>query len=277
MEGIRREKYKDDIAEISKCFAKFSDIEQVGILHELIDDTPYKTKNYTKYIHDEYYIKHNKPELMDTNKKYYDLDISNDDSNDILNLIENRYSVRDYENKPLKFKEFSQIIYYSMGVKYIGRGAYDQREFPFRYTNNQGGLNHLDLYLIVNNVEGIEQGLYYYDFINNRIYQMDQGNMRAIISQINYQNEFSVYSNFLAIIVTDLRRVVPKYYKRAYRMAHVDAGILTGYMQLIAENNKVSSCVIAGYLEHNIENLLNLMEDEYPIITISFGYKAGTV
>ena len=48
-------------------------------------------------------------------------------------------------------------------------------------------------------------------------------------------------------------------------------------MQLIAENNKVSSCVIAGYLEHNIENLLNLMEDEYPIITISFGYKAGTV
>lgn len=278
MEGIRIKKYKDDIDSVKNIIAKYSDIEQVAILHELIDDTPYKTKNYMKYIHDEYYIKHNKSDIIEKSKKYYQLDLEdNEVSNGIIGLIKDRYSIRDYKNIPIKFKEFSQILHYSMGLKCIGRGAYDQREFPFKYCNSQGGLNHLDLYLIVNNVEGVEQGLYYYDFIKDRIYQVDKGNMRSLIGEVNFQNEFSTYSSFLAIIVTDLSRVVPKYYKRAYRMAHVDAGILAGYLQLVAENNNVNSCVIAGYLEHKLEDILNLSENDYPVLTMSFGYRGGLV
>lgn len=279
MNGIRIDKYQEDINSVRNIIAKYPDIEQVAILHELIDDTPFKTKNYMKYIHDEYYIKHNKSDIINNCSKFYELDIDSNEevSRGVIELIKDRYSVRDYKNMPIKFKEFSQIVHYSMGLKCFGRGAYDQREFPFKYCNSQGGLNHLDLYLIVNNVEGVEQGLYYYDFIENKIWQMDNGNMRSIIGEINFQNEFSTYSNFLAIIVSDLSRVVPKYYKRAYRMAHVDAGIVSAYLQLTAEKNDISSCIVAGYLEHRVEDLLNLTEDDYPILTMSFGYKGGRV
>ena len=133
----------------------------------------------------------------------------------------------------------------------------------------------MDLYIIANSVEGIQSGLYYYDFINNEICMMDYGNLRGIIGDINYQNEFTQYSNFVAIMVADLSRVIPKYYKRAYRMAHVDTGIAASYMQLVAEAQGISSCVVAGYLEHKLEDLLELTENDYPIVMMCFGRQSA--
>lgn len=181
--------------------------------------------------------------------------------------------MRDYANQDITFEQLSTLLHYSMGKKRVARGAYDQREYPFRFCNSAGGLNHLDLYLLINRVSGIESGVYYYDFINDALIQMDHGNMRSVISNINFQNEFSVYSNFVAVVVSDLSRIVPKYYKRAYRMAHVDGGIAMAYMQVLGEYLGISSCIIAGFLENELECLLDLTEDDYPLATMSFGVK----
>lgn len=274
-EGKRVEKFSEKIQSLKESLADHNDLEQVGILHELIDDTPYKTKNYMRYVHDEYHIVHNKPHIIERAKKVYTLQNTEKEIDEnLFSLIKNRVSTRDYLNKTISFEDFSNIIHYSFGIKSVGRGAYDQKEFPFRYINSQGGLNYLDLYVFVSNVESIEQGLYYYDFINNKLCQIDYGNFRYSINEIHFQNEFAVYGNFTCLLVADLSRVVPKYYKRSYRMAHVDAGIALAYMQLISEYHSIASCIIAGYLEHIIEDMIDLTEDEYPIATICFGYES---
>ena len=69
-----------------------------------------------------------------------------------------------------------------------------------------------------------------------------------------WSSEFSKWSfQYIQIwfvaIVSDLSRIVPKYYKRAYRMVHVDAGIALSYLQIIGEYVGVSSCIVAGFLE----------------------------
>lgn len=274
MEGIRLNKYSNELNEVEMKIAALSDIEQVAVLHELIDDTPFKTKNYNKYAHDEYYIRHNKQEIIHSDGKRISLKQSeNLPECDLVKLIAGRDSLRDYANQDITFGQLSTLLHYSMGKKRVARGTYDQREYPFRFCNSAGGLNHLDLYLLINRVEGIESGLYYYDFIDDALIQMDYGNMRSTISRINFQNEFSVYSNFVAIVVSDLSRIVPKYYKRAYRMAHVDGGIAMAYMQILGEYLGVSSCIIAGFLENEIEHLLHLTENDYPIATMSFGVR----
>lgn len=273
MEGTRIAKYGDVIRDVRESLAELTDIEQVGVLHELIDDTPYKSQSYAKYLHDEYYIQHNKPDIISRSSKSYTLAVDDTTTGHLMDTIRGRHSVRDYANADVDFNVFSRVLHYSFGVKYFGRGAYGRREFPFKYTNTQGGLNYLDLYVVVNRVEGVDQGLYYYDFICDRICQMDRGNMRGLLGEINYQNEFCAYSNFVCFVVADMSRVVPKYYRRAYRFAHVDAGILTAYLQLIAEDNGLGSCAIAGYLEHKLEKVLELGADEYPLLAVSVGRK----
>ncbi len=267
------------LQQIKEQLLDVTDIDQIKITHELIDDTPYKTKNYLKYMHDEYYIQHHKAHLIQQSLKKIPLKANRERfQNQMLpDLISNRHSLRDYENKQVDFETFSNIIHYSFGVKNYGLGAYNQKKYPFKYTNSQGGLNYLDLYIVALNVEGLEQGLYYYDFIHNELCLMDAGNMRPLINDIHFQNEFTVYSNFICFIVADMERVVPKYYKRAYRFSHVDTGILTAYLQLIAEFHDLGSCSVAGYLEHKLEDLLGLSSNDYPIVSICFGYKPEEV
>jgi SagB-type dehydrogenase family enzyme len=275
MKGIRIESYTNEILKIKEILEEYEDLIQVGILHELIDDTPYKTENYLKYNQDNYNVVHNKKKLIDNCIKYYELNPSETGEKiDLFSVIRNRKSVRDYINKKIPFEDFSNIIFYSFGVKSTGRGAYDQKEYPFKYVNSQGGLNYLDLFLFINNVESVEQGLYYYDFIGNKICQMDNGNFRNFLNEIHFQNEFTIYANFVAVLVADLARVVPKYYKRAYRMAHVDTGIALSYLQIISEYQGVSSCIVAGYLEHILEDILNLSKSDYPVATCHLDIKA---
>ena len=272
MEGIRLNKYSTEIKNIELQIASLPDIEQVAILHELIDDTPFKTESYNKYAHDEYYICHNKSEIVSGSGKRILLDVPEEFPEcNLVKLIANRDSARDYTNKSISFQQLSTMLHYSLGKKRIARGAYDQREYPFRFCNSAGGLNHLDIYLFINRVDGIESGIYYYDFISDALIQMDHGNMRSIIGHVNFQNEFSIYSNFVGVIVSDLSRIVPKYYKRAYRMAHVDGGIAMSYLQILGEYVGISSCIIAGFLEHELEKLLHLTCDDYPIATMAFG------
>lgn len=275
MEGTRINELSEKLQSIKEQLIDVSDIDQVKVMHEMIDDTPYKTQNYMKYMHDEYHIEHNKKELIENSKVKYKLSVDKNKlcEEDVIQIISNRHSLRDFENKTIEFETFSNIIHYSFGVKYYGLGAYNQKRYPFKYTNTQGGLNYLDLYIIVNNVENIEKGLYYYDFINDEICLLDRGNMRPLINEINFQNEFTVYSNFVCFIVADMQRVVPKYYKRAYRFSHVDTGILAAYLQILAEYHGIGSCAVAGYLEHKLEKLIGLSSNEYPILSICFGYK----
>lgn len=279
MEGVRIEEVSEKVLQVKEQLLDLTDINQLKVIHEVIDDTPYKTKNFMKYLHNEYNIKHNRNEIIENSVAKYKLQPSKElfiDTN-FINIIENRHSLRDYENKMVPFEVFSNLLHYSFGVKYFGFGAYNKREYPIKYSNSQGGLNYLDLYIVVNKVKGIEQGLYYYNFINDEICLMDRGNMRPIIKEINFQNEFTAYCNFICIVVGDMQRVVPKYYKRAYRFSHVDTGILIAYLQLIGEYQGLSSCAVAGFLEHKIDELLCLSSNEYPMISMSFGYRPEEV
>ena len=64
MKGIRIESYTNEILKIKEILEEYEDLIQVGILHELIDDTPYKTENYLKYNQDNYNVVHNKKNLL---------------------------------------------------------------------------------------------------------------------------------------------------------------------------------------------------------------------
>lgn len=275
MQGTRINEMPNKLQEMKELLIDCSDMDQIKVVHEIVDDTPYKTKDYMKYMHDEYHIEHNRQEKILYSQEKYKLKANPEKYSDttFVDVISQRTSLRDYKNKPIDFETFSNIIHYSFGVKNIGVGAYNKKEFPFKYSNSQGGLNYLDLYIVVHNVEGIKKGLYYYDFINDELCLMDEGNMRVLINEINFQNEFTVYGNFMCFIVADMDRVVPKYYKRAYRFSHVDSGILAAYLQLNAEYHQLGSCNVAGYLEHKLEDLLGLSSNEFPILSMCIGQK----
>lgn len=265
-----KEEITEQIEKIQKELSGNTTNEVIRIVHEVIDDTPFKTRNNEQYsiAEDEYYIKNTNIRFTSEDLRMQLKKVSH---NNITQLLQNRQSVRDYSNKKITYSDMSTLMGVSFGLKETFKGAYSKKEFPVKTSNSQGGLNYLDLYLLINNVENIDSGIYYYDFLQHELVQLDYGNVRPIINKIHYQNEFTTYGNLLAIYVADFKRISWKYLRRSYRFAHVDAGIAVANLQLVTKSLGLGSCIVAGYLEHEIENYLELPKDEIPIVSVSIG------
>lgn len=265
---------KDVFEDIQMRLMEKEATEVIRIVHEVLDDTPYKTKNYYQYSIDEdsYFIEHINQRFKD-DQVYKTIDLMSPKEDRIGELLKNRKSIRDYTNKELSFEDFSTLMANSFGMKDTFMGAYSLKEYPVKMTNSQGGLNYLDMYLFINNVEDVESGIYYYNFLKHQLIQLDYGNVRPIISKIHYQNEFTTYSNMLVMYIADLKRVSWKYLRRSYRFAHVDTGIAAANLQISSENLGLGTCMVAGYLEHEVEKYLQLTPEEIPILSVSIGTK----
>jgi len=267
------EQAKTDVLEsIQLNLVEHESLDVIRIMHEVVDDTPYKTQNYEQYnlAEEEYYIEHTCPRYKDAEER---IKLEQVSDNVIKDLLQRRNSTRDYSNETLTFKEFSTLVGTAFGLKQTFTGAYSRRDFPVKRTNSAGGINYIDMYIFINNVEGIAQGMYYYDFLQHDLVQIDHGNVRPIINKIHYQNEFTTYSNMCVMYVADFKRVAWKYLRRSYRFAHVDTGIAVANLQLTAESLGLGSCMVAGYLEHEVEKYLSLEEHELPILSMSIGKK----
>jgi len=76
----------------------------------------------------------------------------------VLDCINDRRSIRKYSNESIKLEELSFLLWSTQGVqKVIGDNASTLRTVP------SGGASHtFETYLIINNVDNLEKGIYRY-------------------------------------------------------------------------------------------------------------------
>ena len=73
----------------------------------------------------------------------------------LYDVLKNRRSVRDYRNKPIKKETLSYLLWASTGVS-RREGGYE-----FRTAPSAGALYPIETYLVVNNVEEVNPGVYH--------------------------------------------------------------------------------------------------------------------
>ncbi|HLP58496.1 MAG TPA: nitroreductase family protein, partial [Candidatus Deferrimicrobium sp.] len=88
----------------------------------------------------------------------------------IGSVIRSRRSVRNYSGKPMSLEDLATILFYGQGVSgklhlsnmpgTVSLGKND--EIDMRTAPSGGGLNPLDLYVIAENIDGLERGGYLY-------------------------------------------------------------------------------------------------------------------
>jgi hypothetical protein len=73
-----------------------------------------------------------------------------------IEVLKRRRSVRSFSNKPLRLPELAFLLWASTGIRQ-SEGGYD-----FRMTPSAGALYPIETYVVANNVEGLQKGLYHY-------------------------------------------------------------------------------------------------------------------
>jgi SagB-type dehydrogenase family enzyme len=131
-----------------------------------------------------------------------------------------RGSSRRFARKPISFMQISTILHAST------------RGIPLDFLGQDGDRTAIDVYMIVNDVEGLERGSYFFNRSADSLEQLKRNVPRNMSGYLCLgQNLFSDAS-IVFFLMTDLLEVLSTYGNRGYRAAQFEAGIVAGKIYL---------------------------------------------
>jgi SagB-type dehydrogenase family enzyme len=133
----------------------------------------------------------------------------------------------------------------------------------------------LETYLLINNVEGLEPGLYRFLAIGHKLLELDiETDLAKPITEACLGQDFVKKSAVTFIWVAVAYRMKWRYGERGYRYLHLDAGHVCQNLYLSAEAIDCGVCAIGAFLDDNMNELLNIDgEEEFVIYIATLGKK----
>ena len=167
-------------------------------------------------------------------------------------VIINRQSLRNFSTEPIDLDILSLILFGTSGIT---------RKFPqfaFRTVPSAGGLFPIETYTIINNIKGIDPGIYHYNIEDHKLECLKLGHhgikaMEACLDQ-KMVNKSAVTFVWTAMI----ERSKWKYLQRCYRYLYMDAGHVGQNFYLVAESLGLAACTIGAIYDDELNELLEI-------------------
>src|SRR5262249_31379304 len=141
----------------------------------------------------------------------------------IEQVILRRGSTRKFERAPISFQQLSTILNAST------RGIWP----CFSLLN--------DLYVIVNAVDGLIPGAYYYHHDNGSLECLKVGDFRSDARHLALQQDLGGDAAADVFFLADLHVILERFGNRGYRAVQLEAGILGGKIYLAAYAQRVGA------------------------------------
>lgn len=173
----------------------------------------------------------------------------------VRKAIYERRSVRGYENTPLTIEQVSQLLWAAGGETIDGITG------PTRAYPSAGASYPLEIYLVAGNVEGLDAGLYHYNWKDNTLSVMEKGDLRAPLAKAAY-GQGMITAAPATIVVTAIYEKATSRYGDRGRTHYVpmDAGHLGQNVHLEAHNLGLGTVMMAGFKEKEVADVLKGVE-----------------
>lgn len=190
-------------------------------------------------------------------------------------VVEARASRRDFGDALLDLGRLDALLRWTVG-KRGEEVAYDFRGAPLRYVPSAGGLCSIDAYAIVNRVEGLQAGSYYYDHEASGLKLIAPGFMARKVSDFIPEQEWMARSAAYIVFVGNTERVVHKYGAMAFKLLLLDAGVAAGHLELVATALELRACQLGGLPAGPLSALLRIDGSErVPLVSVAVGTRGG--
>jgi SagB-type dehydrogenase family enzyme len=166
--------------------------------------------------------------------------------------LRKRRSIRHYVEAPLTRMELSQLLWAAQGVT-----AHTHRCL-FRTAPSAGALYPVETYLVVNNVTGMERGIYHYDVREHRLELVREGKVRDEAARAARDQEMLDSAGVVFLWTAVFARTAWKYGKRAYRYVYLDAGHIAQNVALAAVALGLGTCQIAAFYDDEVNALVGV-------------------
>lgn len=184
----------------------------------------------------------------------------------LTQTIRNRRSCRRFSGKSITQPQLAALCYYAVGVTSKRRDRTRDRSISLRSAPSGGGLNTVFLLLYVSAVEGMSEGLYYYDALQHALHSHEC--RRHDIASLTGYPEVVQQASVTFIIGCSLHRLQAKYKERGYRVAHVEAGHVAENLYLTSTALNLGGCLVMGIDEDAVADIARCDKNNEIIIAL---------
>ena len=187
-----------------------------------------------------------------------------DNLDDLSESILNRRSTRRFSGEPIRLKDLSTILSFAYHPESYVEQLLDS-------TPDYFDLSLIETFIAVTNIEGLEEGCYYYAANAQELRQIRFKNFQDDLHFLCLQQELGRDAAAIIFHTAALNTAVDQYGDRAYRYLHMDAGHLGQRINLAATQLKIGVSGIGGFFDDLVNEVLGIPEDEAVLYITTLG------
>jgi SagB-type dehydrogenase family enzyme len=208
----------------------------------------------------------NKPEIYKSYPSSKTIQLSNQFQEATISfaeVLQKRKSIRSFSTQPLSKDDLAFLLWASTGIQRTEHG------YEFRTSPSAGALYPIETYIVANNVEDLESGLYHYNIKNHLLEEIKLENFGAILAHAALDQEMCADASVVFIWTAVFRRSMWKYSQRAYRYIYLDAGHIAQNLALAAASINCGSCHVGAFFDDELNSIVGIDGIEESTICLS--------
>lgn len=173
---------------------------------------------------------------------------------DLLTLIQQRTSVREYEDTSLSLQELSYLLWATQGVRKI---AGRKNHVTFRNVPSAGSRHAFETYLFIRNVKNLEPGIYHYLADTHRLEVWEKKtDYEQELTQALGNQYFAASAPVVFVWSAVPYRMEWRYGLKSHKYMAMDAGHMCENLYLACGSISCGTCAIGAYDQDKIDELL---------------------
>lgn len=185
----------------------------------------------------------------------------------VAEAIYQRRSVRRYAPDSLSLEEVSHLLWAAAGETVDGVTG------PTRAYPSAGGVYPLTVYLVAGDVEGLDAGLYRYNWREHALELLREGDLRSELSSASLGQDMPALAPASVIVTADFELTARRYGDRGRDLyVPIDTGHLAQNVNLQAESMGLGCVMIGAFMEDAVKDLIE-GETGTPVYVIPVGRK----
>jgi len=163
--------------------------------------------------------------------------------------------------------QLSQLLLLTNGITLVKE--YGTKKILLRASPSAGACYPIEIYLVINNVTNLEQGLYYYHPVDHSLILLKIGQFQENIWKETYQLDFIKEAPAYLIFSNIFARNSWKYLVRAFRYSLQDSGYIMQNLNLAAASLGLAVNLLGDFNDLNLNALLNFNISEEVILSLA--------
>ena len=175
----------------------------------------------------------------------------------VIDVIRSRSSCRRYVRSRMPLTQLAELAagaYARTRVIVLPSGM----EMDARSVPSAGGLYPIELYLVLEDVDDVADGVYHYDVLEHSIEPLRLGTYGDELGGVLLAQPFLENANVLVFITAVFDRTLVKYGARGYRYVLLEAGHIAQNLCLLAAERSLGSLCVGGFMDGKANAFLGL-------------------